>query len=130
MVSLTSMQTECPHCHTFFHVTDEQLQAAEGQVRCGKCNTVFTAEVIAEAENIDALENVDTPTLVIDDISVAELDEVEIEVGELEIPDSITAPELEPAELDDGELEAIDYSSIESSEQETEPKSESESESE
>ena len=118
------MQTECPHCHTFFNVTDEQLQVADGQVRCGKCNAVFTAEVVAEPENVDE------SALVIDDISVAELDEFEIEVGDLSIPDSIITPELELSELDNDEPEPLDYSSFESSEQETQQKPESESESE
>ena len=39
------MQTQCPHCDTKFRVTDNQLQAAEGFVRCGVCSEVFnTAE--------------------------------------------------------------------------------------
>ena len=38
------MQTECPHCHTVFSVREEQLDQAEGQVRCGHCLAIFTAE--------------------------------------------------------------------------------------
>jgi predicted Zn finger-like uncharacterized protein len=38
------MQTECPHCNTVFHVTEAQLEQAEGQVRCGHCLAVFTAD--------------------------------------------------------------------------------------
>ncbi len=39
------MQTQCPHCDTQFRVTDDQLQAADGFVRCGVCSEVFnTAE--------------------------------------------------------------------------------------
>ena len=39
------MKTECPHCHTIFSVTEEQLDLADGKVRCGVCNTVFSALV-------------------------------------------------------------------------------------
>ncbi len=35
------MQTQCPHCDTKFRVTDNQLQAADGFVRCGVCSEVF-----------------------------------------------------------------------------------------
>lgn len=37
------MQTECPHCHTLFRLSSEQLEQADGQVRCGHCLAVFTA---------------------------------------------------------------------------------------
>lgn len=35
------MITKCPECGTLFRVTPEQLQARQGQVRCGRCMTVF-----------------------------------------------------------------------------------------
>jgi predicted Zn finger-like uncharacterized protein len=35
------MITQCPACGTHFRVTPEQLQAHQGQVRCGSCMTVF-----------------------------------------------------------------------------------------
>jgi len=35
--------TQCPHCDTVFQVSDEQLQAAQGRVRCGCCQGVFDA---------------------------------------------------------------------------------------
>jgi predicted Zn finger-like uncharacterized protein len=35
--------TRCPSCGTRFRVTDEQLQAGSGQVRCGICLAVFDA---------------------------------------------------------------------------------------
>ena len=37
------MQTECPHCHTLFRVTEAQLDMAEGMVRCGVCKQIFDA---------------------------------------------------------------------------------------
>ena len=35
------MVTRCPSCGTLFRVTPQQLQAHRGQVRCGRCMTVF-----------------------------------------------------------------------------------------
>ena len=35
--------TRCPECDTTFHVTDETLKKAKGQVRCGRCASVFNA---------------------------------------------------------------------------------------
>lgn len=37
------MQTECPHCHTVFRLSEQDLEQAEGQVRCGHCLAIFTA---------------------------------------------------------------------------------------
>lgn len=36
-----SLLTRCTHCHTVFRLTAEQLQAHDGQVRCGRCMQVF-----------------------------------------------------------------------------------------
>ena len=38
-----SMYTRCSSCNTHFKVTVQQLQACSGQVRCGRCATVFDA---------------------------------------------------------------------------------------
>jgi predicted Zn finger-like uncharacterized protein len=35
--------TRCPDCDTTFRVTDETLRKANGQVRCGRCASVFNA---------------------------------------------------------------------------------------
>ncbi|MDP2805212.1 MAG: DUF3426 domain-containing protein [Gallionellaceae bacterium] len=35
--------TQCPECSTRFKVSEEQLSASEGTVRCGRCNAVFNA---------------------------------------------------------------------------------------
>lgn len=37
------MFTRCPECKTIFRVTDEQLGAAGGRVRCGHCAAIFDA---------------------------------------------------------------------------------------
>jgi len=38
-----SMTTRCPSCGTSFRVADSQLRARAGQVRCGRCGTLFDA---------------------------------------------------------------------------------------
>lgn len=43
------MITKCPACGTIFRVTPEQLQAHQGQVRCGRCTTVFDGLVALAA---------------------------------------------------------------------------------
>ena len=40
---LFTQVTRCPHCQTSFRVGDEQLEAANGYVRCGSCLQVFNA---------------------------------------------------------------------------------------
>ena len=40
----TGKITRCPQCNTSFRISEEQLQIAEGTVRCGSCLTVFQAE--------------------------------------------------------------------------------------
>ena len=37
------MYTQCPHCDAIFQVTTAQLKAANGEVRCGQCLSVFNA---------------------------------------------------------------------------------------
>ncbi|HYG32865.1 MAG TPA: DUF3426 domain-containing protein, partial [Methylophilaceae bacterium] len=38
-----SMVTSCPQCLTAFRVTEHELDAKDGKVRCGKCQHVFNA---------------------------------------------------------------------------------------
>jgi predicted Zn finger-like uncharacterized protein len=40
---MTDMVTQCPQCQTAFRVTEPQLQAAHGAVRCGSCLHIFMA---------------------------------------------------------------------------------------
>ncbi|MCP4493834.1 MAG: DUF3426 domain-containing protein [Gammaproteobacteria bacterium] len=37
------METRCPNCSARYRVTDNQLQAALGQVKCGECGMVFNS---------------------------------------------------------------------------------------
>ena len=49
------MLTQCPNCQTTFRVTTEILRVADGQVRCGRCQTQFDAleRLIDENEATD-----------------------------------------------------------------------------
>ena len=38
------IHTQCPHCNTLFQITEEQLNALNGKVRCGYCYRVFNAQ--------------------------------------------------------------------------------------
>jgi len=55
------MQTQCPHCDTKFRVTENQLQAANGFVRCGICSEVFNTQEIQSTETNE--ENIPEPSL-------------------------------------------------------------------
>ena len=52
-----SLVTRCPRCQTLFRVTPIHLQAASGQVRCGRCMHVFDGFGALTAEH----DNVRTP---------------------------------------------------------------------
>ncbi len=38
------VQTRCPHCRTLYQITESQLRAASGQVRCCCCDSIFNAK--------------------------------------------------------------------------------------
>jgi len=46
------MQTQCPHCETRFRVTESQVNAADGFVRCSVCEEVFNAFEVAEQDEL------------------------------------------------------------------------------
>lgn len=47
---MTQYVSECPNCHTSFSISDEQLDVADGMVRCGSCLHIYNArEQIANA---------------------------------------------------------------------------------
>jgi predicted Zn finger-like uncharacterized protein len=51
------MLTQCPNCQTTFRVTTEILRVADGQVRCGRCQTQFDALERLIDENEAATES-------------------------------------------------------------------------
>ncbi|MEJ2380363.1 MAG: DUF3426 domain-containing protein [Gammaproteobacteria bacterium] len=54
------MFTRCPECKTVFRVTDQQLDAAGGRVRCGHCAAIFNARD-SLADSAAELQQRDTP---------------------------------------------------------------------
>lgn len=55
------MQTQCPHCDTLFRVTETQINAADGFVRCGVCKEVFNAfDVAAQDQRASVLDEDET----------------------------------------------------------------------
>jgi predicted Zn finger-like uncharacterized protein len=60
--------TRCPKCETTFRVTETQLAAAHGAVRCGACLQVFAAnDHLIHAESIDAEPFVTEALIELDD---------------------------------------------------------------
>lgn len=45
------MITRCPECATAFHISQEQLEARVGQVRCGRCGEIFDASATLEVND-------------------------------------------------------------------------------
>lgn len=51
-----SQATTCPECHSRFQVSETQLQAYRGLVRCGVCKTVFNAREHGEGQRKPAAD--------------------------------------------------------------------------
>jgi predicted Zn finger-like uncharacterized protein len=58
-----AMLTTCPACKATFKVTTQQLDVHQGDVRCGKCNTVFNAfdTLFSPPESLSVHETVSSP---------------------------------------------------------------------
>lgn len=65
---MTTQVTQCPNCETSFRVTAEQLNIADGAVRCGSCLHIFKA-MEHRATNTDLTPDAvaTTTTTIIDD---------------------------------------------------------------
>ena len=50
-----SLVTRCPVCATAFRVQGSQLSVRSGQVRCGKCGTVFDGLAALVEEGVERL---------------------------------------------------------------------------
>lgn len=69
------MNTQCPHCQTVFRITQAQIDAASGRVRCSQCRRVFDARTRLQKElpladaagGHDALPQGEQPGLGLDD---------------------------------------------------------------
>ena len=48
--------TTCAHCKARFRVTPQQLNARQGQVRCGRCSQVFNGFQTPDQYTLSAFE--------------------------------------------------------------------------
>jgi predicted Zn finger-like uncharacterized protein len=85
------MYTRCPECQTAFNITVAQLKARDGLVRCGRCDSVFRADLRLFAAPATDVPHGETSreteirfTFLPDDdseyIDIGESDEIEIPV--------------------------------------------------
>ena len=119
------MQTQCPHCDTKFRVTEAQVQAADGFVRCGVCNEVFNAIEVASQDKHQAS--------LLDDDAAKESSEKESPIAELtaekqpaavteenesieELPDDEAVNVNERTAADESKKDAFDFFNEESNE--------------
>jgi predicted Zn finger-like uncharacterized protein len=108
-----SMKTTCPKCHTSFRVTTEQLNAHQGDVRCGICAFLFNAfDSLAPARNNAAAQEPRHEPEAAPSEPVAEIEpactEEEISLETDEALEPVAAPEAIPAPLL-AEEAAIDF---------------------
>ncbi len=105
------MQTQCPKCETRFRITDAQLDAAEGHVRCSICDEVFNArsndDIADDITNDDAADSASDSPLdnneikesadnlskdnldeIDEDISLSEMNKLDIAKADDEQPDN------------------------------------------
>jgi predicted Zn finger-like uncharacterized protein len=73
-----SFITSCPHCETFFNITESQLQKTHGIVRCGFCLQTFSA--LEHQLYLDEQIDLD----MIDMIDEGIIDDTELPAGEYE----------------------------------------------
>jgi predicted Zn finger-like uncharacterized protein len=55
--------TRCPECETTFRVTDDTLKKAHGQVRCGRCASVFNAYAELRDPNAKSFDRAEPPPI-------------------------------------------------------------------
>lgn len=113
-----TLVTQCPNCQTRFRLSEEQLRAAAGNVRCGACLKVYNAlAVAAEQQRQEAADDkpdavTETPTeptsprsdpddfLIHDDLDLDELDFEALGLDESLI-DEVNPPDIVDIPLED-----------------------------
>lgn len=112
------MRTQCPECKTGFRVNNDQLRAAQGQVRCSRCHIIFNAlEFLQTATKVAATDNrkrqQPPPDAVTDFMSATELEEfsdlkAQISNGACPFEDSEpNSPPANPDQIIDEELSEV-----------------------
>ncbi|WP_288843687.1 DUF3426 domain-containing protein [uncultured Deefgea sp.] len=90
--------TCCPNCSTAFRVTDQQLAAHQGKVRCGRCAFVFHAPDFMQAPIADHGPN-PSDDAITDEINASEINASEAVTSE-PVSSALSAPAF-PAEPED-----------------------------
>ena len=117
------MQTQCPHCDTKFRVTETQLQAADGFVRCGVCEEVFNAIEVADQhkDQVSLLENAPAKELPTEELAVEKQPTALLEENKnIDVSPIEALPDDEPVNSDETEAsdergkDAFDFFSEES----------------
>lgn len=92
--------TRCPHCETRFRITDAQLTAHQGMVRCGQCMQSFDARLTFipdhAAPQLDRL---------IDDLGI---EEALVATGELAETEALTGDSASPTDQPELQHEVVD----------------------
>lgn len=60
---MTDSVTQCPRCHTRFHLGHHQLEAARGIVRCGNCRALFKAAQPVQPDEIAQAASPESPVV-------------------------------------------------------------------
>lgn len=81
------MYTQCPNCSVIFAMAEEDLDAHQGLVRCGRCREVFNASWNL-VDNIPGLQSAAVEDLHVDEQTTGEniqigIDELELDEGAL-----------------------------------------------
>jgi len=106
------MYTQCPDCETYFRVTDDDLAAAEGEVRCSQCEAIFDARARlltpAQERELDPASATVAPSIP----AAAKASADDPAIGDLfgEHPadgDAAHHPSLDPS-LDEGSFDGLD----------------------
>ncbi len=113
---LEPLVTECPYCRTRFRVSDQQLVAASGRVRCGACLQVFqgNAHLLFESE-FESTEDANAALdellddLAPDDVEEDELAEIAANARDENESDSVELTAGDEVAIDTDELELNDW---------------------
>ncbi len=98
------MYTKCPECRAVFLVTSEQLNMAEGLVRCGICDAVFNGKDHIEEDHDpnEAIETSQQPHLELDQLAVTDdTNEQDESEARNEDPDNYSLQDSEQLSDDD-----------------------------
>ena len=95
--------TACPACQTQFEVTETELQAYGGKVRCGECDHVFDARaylladagVLSESDSASLIADAPSSTTAVTAPVVADVSEVAVASAEAPSLEIAATPDIE-----------------------------------